>query len=134
MRACARARAFMRVHVYCQRGQTAPTDLPLPRGHVGLQVAAAVARTAEWIQPLLTAYLYEGSRHFNGPRQIGGPLASQCVKGGCPDGSDWTAVAQVQPGIPQHALYNMRRAKRSVQAATGLRPRGSRLRPPDASA
>jgi len=60
----------------------------------GSKVAAAVARTAEWIQPLLTAYLYEGSRHFNGPRQIGGPLASQCVKGGCPDGSDWTAVAQ----------------------------------------
>ena len=83
-----------------------------------LQVAAAVARTAEWIQPLLTAYLYEGSRHFNGPRQIGGPLASQCVKGGCPDGSDWTAVAQVQPGIPQHAAYNMQHTTSPVQHAS----------------
>ena len=60
----------------------------------GAKVAAAVKRTATFIKPIIEAYEYEGSRHFNAPRQIGGPGESACVKGGCPDKSAWAPVAQ----------------------------------------
>lgn len=60
----------------------------------GGKVKAAVAATATFVAPLIAAYKYEGSRHFNGPAQIGGPGAKQCVKGGCPDKSGWPVVAQ----------------------------------------
>merc|ERR1719230_843338 len=60
----------------------------------GAKVRAAVAATKVFVEPIIAAYKYEGSRHFNGPRQIGGPGADECVKGGCPDKSDWAVVAQ----------------------------------------
>jgi hypothetical protein len=40
------------------------------------------------------AYEREGSAHFNAPRQIGGPGAAACQRGGCPDSSEWSTVAQ----------------------------------------
>jgi len=60
----------------------------------GGKVKAGVAATKLFVEPLIAAYEYEGSRHFNGPRQIGGPGAKDCVKGGCPDKSGWAPVAQ----------------------------------------
>jgi len=58
-------------------------------------IAAAVAHTGTFVAPIVAAYELEGSRHFNAPAQIGGPLAKSCVKGGCPQpGSAWAARAQ----------------------------------------
>ena len=62
-------------------------------GH-GAKVAAAVRTTADFVRPVIGAYLFEGSRHFNAPRQIGGPGSKKCVKGGCPEQSGWATVAQ----------------------------------------
>jgi len=60
----------------------------------GEKVKAAVARTGEFVAPLIAAYEYEGSRSFNGAAQIGGPGAKKCVQGGCPGKSAWAEVAQ----------------------------------------
>jgi len=57
-------------------------------------LAAGLRNTAEFVAPIIGAYESEGSRHFNGPRQIDGPGADACVKGGCPDQSSWATVAQ----------------------------------------
>ena len=65
----------------------------LPGAH-GDAVAAAVEATGAFVQPLVDAYLLEGSRHFNAPAQIGGDEASKCVQGGCPSSSGWPLVAQ----------------------------------------
>jgi len=60
----------------------------------GAAVAAAVAKTKIWAEPVIAAYNLEGSRHFNGPRQINGPGAKECVQGGCPDQSPWGMIGQ----------------------------------------
>lgn len=60
----------------------------------GLLVAGAVSLTRTFVEPLIEAYNLEGSRHFNAPRQIKGPGAKECVKGGCPDSSPWAVQAQ----------------------------------------
>lgn len=60
----------------------------------GAKLAAAVSATKAFAAPLIEAYLLEGSRHFNAPRQIGGPGKKDCVKGGCPDHSEWARTAQ----------------------------------------
>lgn len=60
----------------------------------GALVQSAVATTKTFVEPLIAAYNLEGSRHFNAPRQIKGPGAKDCVKGGCPDSSAWAPVAQ----------------------------------------
>lgn len=60
----------------------------------GSLVASAVAQTKTFVAPLIKAYELEGSRHYDAPRQIKGPGASECVKGGCPDSSGWTGTAQ----------------------------------------
>ena len=60
----------------------------------GAAVTAAVKATGEFVQPLIDAYVLEGSIHFNAPAQIGGPLADKCVQGGCPSASAWAPVAQ----------------------------------------
>jgi len=60
----------------------------------GSRVAAAVRATSSFVQPIIDAYLLEGSRHFNAPRQINGPGSADCIKGGCPDNSSWATVAQ----------------------------------------
>eukprot|EP00128_Syssomonas_multiformis_P017854 Colp12_sorted_trinity150504_noHs@7144 len=66
--------------------------LQLPNG--GSVIKQAMAKTADLVGPIIAAYEYEGGRYFNAPRQVGGPLESECVKGGCPDGSAWVPVAQ----------------------------------------
>lgn len=60
----------------------------------GQQVDNAVHQTGTFLQPLVDAYLLEGSKHFNAPAQIGGTSEDQCVKGGCPTSSGWTPKAQ----------------------------------------
>jgi len=55
---------------------------------------AALKLTEEFVQPIIDAYVLEGARYFNAPAQIGGPLASTCVKGGCDGKSDWAPKAQ----------------------------------------
>lgn len=57
-------------------------------------VAQAVKEAGVFSKPLLTAYMREGSRHFNAPAQVGGPLESTCSKGLCADSSEWATVAQ----------------------------------------
>lgn len=52
----------------------------LGRG-AGSDVAAAVAATVAFAQPIVTAYEMEGSRHYNAPQQIGGSGAADCVQG-----------------------------------------------------
>ena len=58
-------------------------------------VREAVKATGEFAEPIWKAYELEGSKNFNAPRQVGGPLANTCHKGGCADGSPWTISAQV---------------------------------------
>jgi len=60
----------------------------------GQALASAVAQTGKFAAPLIAAYELEGSRHFNAPNQIGGPGEANCVKGGCPDHSNWVHTAQ----------------------------------------
>jgi len=58
-------------------------------------VREAVKATGEFAEPIWKAYELEGSKNFNAPRQVGGPLANTCHKGGCADGSPWTISAQL---------------------------------------
>lgn len=60
----------------------------------GSAVDHAVKATGDFLQPLIDAYLLEGSKHFNAPAQIGGSQASQCQQGGCPSSCLWAPVAQ----------------------------------------
>lgn len=60
----------------------------------GSRVAKAVSATGTFVAPIIAAYELEGSKNFNSPRQIGGALAKECVKGGCPDKSGWAPEAQ----------------------------------------
>lgn len=60
----------------------------------GSVIAAALQETDAFSAPIIAAFELEGSRHFNVPAQIDGPLASQCVKGGCPGKSTWAPKAQ----------------------------------------
>jgi len=60
----------------------------------GAKVSAAVRATKTFVEPIVAAYLLEGSRHYNAPRQIGGPGSAECIKGGCPDHSAWAPMAQ----------------------------------------
>eukprot|EP00747_Dinoflagellata_sp_TGD_P186426 gnl/TRDRNA2_/TRDRNA2_43437_c0_seq1.p1 gnl/TRDRNA2_/TRDRNA2_43437_c0~~gnl/TRDRNA2_/TRDRNA2_43437_c0_seq1.p1 ORF type:complete len:562 (-),score=94.96 gnl/TRDRNA2_/TRDRNA2_43437_c0_seq1:48-1733(-) len=53
-----------------------------------------LADTADFAKPIIAAFELEGSRHFNAPKQIGGPGASKCKKGGCPSSSAWALTAQ----------------------------------------
>jgi len=46
------------------------------------------------LKPVTEAYLSEGSRHFNAPNQVGGPLSSTCVKGTCLDQTPKAITAQ----------------------------------------
>jgi len=61
----------------------------------GIALAAAVQATGAFVEPIIAAFKSEGGRYFNGPRQIGGPLASACVRGGCPDNSAWAPNGQL---------------------------------------
>jgi hypothetical protein len=70
--------------------------MQLPNG--GQQVAAAVQATDAFVAPIIQAFVLEGSRHFNAPRQVNGYLSQTCVRGGCPDSSSWSMVAQKNIG------------------------------------
>jgi len=54
----------------------------------------AVSATAEFVKPIIASYELEGARYFNAPAQIGGPLETTCVKGGCDGKSAWAPKAQ----------------------------------------
>jgi len=54
----------------------------------------ALAATAAFVKPIVAAFELEGARYFNEPAQIGGPLESTCVKGGCDGKSAWAPKAQ----------------------------------------
>jgi len=72
----------------------------------GTLVAREQNNTGNFLQPLIDAYLLEGSRHFNAPDQIGGEAADQCVKGGCPSECGWAPVAQdLIAGVNESSAY-----------------------------
>lgn len=60
----------------------------------GTAVHDAVESSKTFLQPLLDTYLLEGSKHFNCPAQIGGPLEKMCTKDICPSKSEWATEAQ----------------------------------------
>ena len=53
----------------------------LETGNGGWIVDRAVNDTGDFAAPLINAYELEGSKNFNSPRQIGGPLENTCYKG-----------------------------------------------------
>lgn len=64
----------------------------------GNTLATYVADMKTFAAPVIDAYIQEGSRHFNAPIQVSGPLASKCVRGGCQDNSAWAPNAQLNIG------------------------------------
>ena len=76
-------------------GLTADFLIFVESGKGGRMIREAAKATGEFAEPIWKAYELEGSKNFNAPRQVGGPLANTCHKGGCADGSPWTISAQV---------------------------------------
>jgi len=60
----------------------------------GAALSQAISDTADFVKPIIAAYELEGARYLNAPAQIGGPLESTCVKGGCDGKSPWAPKAQ----------------------------------------
>jgi len=60
----------------------------------GTVLDKAVESTRVFVKPIIDAYLLEGSRHFDSPVQVDGPLANRCKRGACKDHCDWTRHAQ----------------------------------------